>query len=89
MADLVRSLRQKKERIESVIREQDRREGEMKALMDRLKSEFSLESYDEVKQRLQELGKELDDNEDTMCELDKEMDQILADAENAKRGSRD
>lgn len=86
MADLVRNLRSKREQIEEILRAQNRREGEMKALMDGLKRDAGVSSIEEAKVRLKELSEELDTNEDSMRELDKEMDGILEAAQNAKRG---
>jgi hypothetical protein len=86
MADIVDSLRRKRSKIEELLRDQDRREGEKKALLDRLKSDFEVEGIAEAEARLNELDKELDANEDSMRKLDLEMAAILQAAEDAKSG---
>jgi len=78
MADIVRSLKKKRGEIDEILTAQTRREGEMKALLDGLERDFGVTSVEEAEQKLGELDKELDRNEDSMHRLDEEMAEILA-----------
>jgi hypothetical protein len=84
MADIVGSLRRKRAQIEEVLKEQNRREGARKTLLDSLKSDFGVGSIGEAEDELKALDKELDKNETAMRELDSEMGEILEAATNAK-----
>lgn len=84
MADIVKALRDKRHRIEDTLRVQDRREGELKALLDGLNEDFGVSDMEGAKERMEQLGKELDDNEDQMVKLDKEMAAILQAAEDGE-----
>jgi len=86
MADIVGSLKRKRSQIDELLKDQTRREGEKKALLDSLKSDFEVESIAEAETKLNELDEELDANEDSMRELDREMAAILQAAEDAKSG---
>jgi len=86
MADIVDSLKRKRSKIEEQLRDQDRREGEKKALLDSLKSDFGVDDIKEAETKLSELDKELDENENSMHKLDREMAAILQAAEDAKSG---
>jgi len=84
MADIVDGLKRKRSKIEDVIKEQNRREGERKALLCSLEEDFGVGSVEEAEKKLDALDKELDDNEDSMRELDREMAAILEAAKNAE-----
>lgn len=84
MADIVDGLKRKRSKIEEVIKEQNRREGERKALLGSLEEDFGVSSVEEAEKKLDALDRELDDNEDSMRELDREMAAILEAAKNAE-----
>jgi len=77
MADIVGELKVKRQRIEEIIKAQDQREGELKAVMDQLKADFGVVDIDAANIKRETLNGELDDNESEMDKLDMEMGNII------------
>jgi len=84
MADMVKQLKAKRQKIEDLVRRQNQREGELNALMAQFKEDFGVDDVDAAREKREQLNKELDDNESKMAELDKEMATIIEEADKGR-----
>jgi predicted transcriptional regulator len=86
MADIVKQLKDKRQKIEDLVRRQNQREGELNALMAQFKEDFGVDDVDAARAKRDQLNKELDDNEVKMAELDQEMATIIEEANRGREG---
>jgi predicted transcriptional regulator len=86
MADIVKQLKDNRQKIEDLVRRQNQREGELNALMAQFKEDFGVDDVDAARAKRDQLNKELDDNEVKMAELDQEMATIIEEANRGREG---
>lgn len=75
--DVISELKSKRKEIAALIKQQQQREGEKASLLKRLKDEFNTDSLDGADKLLKKLDSELEECENGMVELVKEMDTII------------
>jgi len=80
MSNLLQEVRDKRKKIEELQRQKAKQEGQKEQLLKRLKDEFSISSTEEIQPKLDELGKQLVENETTLNRYQDEMDKIIQEA---------
>lgn len=80
MTDIVDRIKKKQDQIKTLEKERAHQEGQEKQLLKQLKDETGVDSVEDAEKKLDQLGKELIENEEDLKKLDEEMGRIISTA---------